>query len=180
MHFTVHNCCTQNRPDNFPSYPPMMSVWGKRRQLSIQPFNPIKLESKMFTKHKPHASPWNQSPTGTEWRHPPLLHAVCSECIPIVCCRRVTGVLSAFVVPGDLDLWPWQSNSSEWGTIHVFTLNLAQIRSVVFKIFHTQTKWMKKKQKKSQTALKTEPYLHVVKTTKHRLFSFTHWCIGTA
>jgi len=39
-----------------------------------------------------------------------------------------------------LDLWPWLSNSSERGTRHVFFVNLAQIRSAVPEIFHTQTK----------------------------------------
>jgi len=53
---------------------------------------------------------------------------------------------------GDLYLWPWHSNSSEWGSKHIFPVNLAQTRSVVPKIFEAQTK-------KSQTALKTEPYL---------------------
>jgi len=43
-------------------------------------------------------------------------------------------------VPGDLDLWP----SSERGTKHVFHVNLAQIRSVVPKIFDSQTKKNKK------------------------------------
>ena len=36
--------------------------------------------------------------------------------------------------------WPWPSNSSEWGTKHVFRVNLAKIRSAVPEIFHTQTK----------------------------------------
>jgi len=36
--------------------------------------------------------------------------------------------------------WPWPWNSSERGTKHVFRVNLAQIRSAVPKIFHTQTK----------------------------------------
>ena len=39
------------------------------------------------------------------------------------------------------------SNSSQRGTKHVFPVNLAQIRSAVPEIFHTQTK-------QSQTALK--------------------------
>jgi len=60
-------------------------------------------------------------------------------------------------VPGDLDLWPWHSNSSERGTKHVLNVNLAQIRSVVPEIFEAQTK-------KSQMALKTEPYLRAVMT----------------
>jgi len=51
---------------------------------------------------------------------------------------------------GDLYLRPWDSNSSERGTKHVFSVNLAQIRSAVTTIFHTQTK-------KSQTAPTTEP-----------------------
>jgi len=50
---------------------------------------------------------------------------------------RLTG--SKFV-PGDLDLWPWHSNSFERGTKHVFHVNLEQICSAVAKIFHTQTK----------------------------------------
>ena len=43
-----------------------------------------------------------------------------------------------FLVSGDLDLW--HSNSSEQGAKHVFPVNLAQIRSAVPEIFHTQTK----------------------------------------
>jgi len=38
------------------------------------------------------------------------------------------------------DLWPWHSNFSERGTKHVLPVNLAQIRSAVSEIFHTQTK----------------------------------------
>jgi len=33
--------------------------------------------------------------------------------------------------PGDLDLWPWHSNSSERRTKHVFRVNLMQMRSIV-------------------------------------------------
>ena len=47
---------------------------------------------------------------------------------------------NAIFVPGDLDLWPWPSNSSDRGTKHVFCVNLAQIRSAVPGIFHTQHK----------------------------------------
>jgi len=36
--------------------------------------------------------------------------------------------------------WPWPSNLSEWGTKHIFCVNLSQIRSAVPEIFHTQTK----------------------------------------
>jgi len=46
---------------------------------------------------------------------------------------------------------PWPSNSSEWGTKYVFRVHLAQIRSAVPEIFHTQTKM-------SQTVPETEPY----------------------
>jgi len=49
------------------------------------------------------------------------------------------------------DLWPWPSNATEWGTKHVFCVNLAQIRSAVPEIFHTQTK------NHGLTAPKTEP-----------------------
>ena len=62
-----------------------------------------------------------------------------------------------FFVRGDLDFWPWHSNSSNWGTKHVFPVNLAQIRSADPDIFHTQTK-------KSHTVPKTEPYaVHYVR-----------------
>jgi len=53
-----------------------------------------------------------------------------------------------FFVPGDLDLKP--SNLSERRTKHVFRVNLAQIRSAVPEIFHTQTQ-------KRLTAPKTKP-----------------------
>jgi len=43
-----------------------------------------------------------------------------------------------FFVRGGLDRWPWHSNLSERGTNHVFIVNLAQIRSPVPEIFHTQ------------------------------------------
>jgi len=52
----------------------------------------------------------------------------------------VMRVHSAFFVPGDLDRWPWHSNSSERGTKHVFPLNLVQIRLAVPEIFDSQTK----------------------------------------
>jgi len=73
---------------------------------------------------------------------------------------RVSAALSAFFVPGDLDLWPWHSNSSKQETKHVLSVNLAQMCSAVPEIFDAQTKW--KKMKKSQTLLKIEPYLRVV------------------
>ena len=38
---------------------------------------------------------------------------------------------NAIFVPGDLDLWPWHSYSSERGTKHVVRVNLVQIRVAV-------------------------------------------------
>jgi len=55
------------------------------------------------------------------------------------------------------DLWPWHSNSSEWGTKHVLPVNLAQIRSAVPEIFHTQTE-----NKIVTYSTKTERYLRTV------------------
>ena len=46
-------------------------------------------------------------------------------------------------------------------------MTLAQVRSTVPEIFHTQNNTNEKQTKKSQRAPKTEPYLHVV--TKHLL-----------
>jgi len=40
-----------------------------------------------------------------------------------------------FFVLGDLELWPWHSDSSEWGTRHIFPVNLAHIHSAVPEIF---------------------------------------------
>jgi len=53
-----------------------------------------------YTAHKPPQSPL----AGTQWCHPLLLHAVCSKHIPFVCFQGATEALSAFFVPGDLDL----------------------------------------------------------------------------
>ena len=54
----------------------------------------------------------------------------------------VMGVHSEFFVLVTLtfDLWPWHSNSSKRWTKHVFTVNLAQIRSAVPEIFDPQAK----------------------------------------
>jgi len=54
--------------------------------------------------------------------------------------RRKGRKMPFLSLPGDLDLWPWPSHLSERGTEHVFRVNLAQIRSAVSEIFHTQTK----------------------------------------
>ena len=70
------------------------------------------LEAKdVFTKHKPHAG----RRMDQKWRFLSLLTLT-------------------------FDLWNWHSNLSEQGTKHVFPVNLAQIRSAVPEIFHTQTK----------------------------------------
>jgi len=53
---------------------------------------------------------------------------------------RRKGRKMPFFVPGDLDLWPWHSNSSQRGTKHVFHVNVAEIRLAVPEIFHTQIK----------------------------------------
>jgi len=79
----------------------------------------------------------------------------------------VMGAHSTFFVPVELDLWPWHSNSSERRTKHVLPVNLAQVRSVVPEILEAQTK----KNKKSQTVLKTEPYLRAVITTSSALMT---------
>ena len=50
---------------------------------------------------------------------------------------------------GDLDLWPWHSNSSKPGIKHVFRVNLAQIRlAVPWHISYTNKKpdWQRQKQ----------------------------------
>jgi len=85
----------------------------------------------------------------------------------------VMGVHSAFFVSGDLGLWPLHSNSSERGTQHVFPVNLAQIRTAVPEIFHSQTKW--KKWKKSQTALKQNPTEFTACGKKTGWFSAASW-----
>jgi len=77
-------------------------------------------------------------------------------------------VHSALFVPGDLDLWQWHSNSSKRGIKHIFLVNFALICSAVLDIFDSQTK----KNKKWQTALKTEPYLCVVIMIKYKSLSW--------
>jgi len=54
--------------------------------------------------------------------------------------RPPKGQKNVIFVPGDLDLWPWHSHSSERGTKHVFPVNLAQISSTVPQTFYIQTK----------------------------------------
>jgi len=54
-------------------------------------------------------------------------------------------------VPGDLDLWPRHSNSSEQGTKHVFPAIFAQIRSVVQRYFMHKQKSHRQRQKQNLT-----------------------------
>jgi len=59
--------------------------------------------------------------------------------------------------------WPWPSNTSEWGTKHVFRVNLMQIHQALPEIFHTQTKnpdWRHQK-----TTFRSS--LHVVKSGRN-------------
>ena len=74
------------------------------------------------------------------------------DVLPNINCMQATKrAENAVFVPGDLHLWLWPSNLSEQGTKHVFHVNLAQIRSVVPEIFHTQTKKVRRRQKQEPT-----------------------------
>jgi len=54
-------------------------------------------------------------------------------------------------VPGDLDLWPWHSNSSERGTKHVFRVNLRKFVQRFPRYFiHKQTKTKSHRQRQKQ------------------------------
>jgi len=70
-------------------------------------------------------------PSAAAWRHLQPAHSILLQ-------LGVMAVQSTFFLPGDLDLWPWHSNSSERGTKHVFPVNLVQIRSAVPEIFDPQ------------------------------------------
>ena len=87
---------------------------------------------------------------------------------PVCCCMMLFAAsalqcisMGRKFVAGDLDIWPWHSNSSERGTKHVFHANLAQIHSAVPEIFHTQTN--KQTSQKNRTLLSS---LHAVKTVE--------------
>jgi len=54
--------------------------------------------------------------------------------------ERAENAVILSVVTLIFDLWPEHSTSSERGIKHVFPVNLAQIRSAVPEIFHTQAK----------------------------------------
>ena len=92
----------------------------------------------------------------TEWSHLLLHDLVCRVCGPFHRCWGVMGV--QFFVPGDLDLWPWHSNLSEWGTKHVFPVNLAQ----VVKWLHSMCKQKQRSHSSKNRTLCS--LLHAVKT----------------
>jgi len=95
----------------------------------------------------------------TEWSHLLLHDLVCRECGPL---RRCWGVLGVqFFVPGDLDLWPWHSNLSEWGTKHVFPVNLAQVVQWLPRYLIHKQKKQRSHSSKNRTLCSL---LHTVKT----------------
>jgi len=81
------------------------------------------------------------SPAATQWCRLLLRAAYGLQRTPHLTMHCQWGSLSSFsfFVSGDLDLWPWHSNSSERGSKHVFQVNLAQIRLAVPEIFHSYT-----------------------------------------
>jgi len=91
------------------------------------------------------------TPAATEWSRLLLNDVVCSERVTMCHaaewtdrCRGAEGGCDGsaqhIFVPGDLDLSPWYSNSSQRGTKHVFHVNLTQICSAVPERFDSQTK----------------------------------------
>ena len=68
--------------------------------------------------------------------------------------------------PGDFDLWPWHSDSSERGTKQVFPVNLTQICSAVPEIFDSRTNKEKTKSHsaKNRTLLACSKYRKELKT----------------
>ena len=83
---------------------------------------------------------------------------------------RMTQQFSSFF-PGDLELWPWHSDSSERGIKHIFPVNLVQIHSAVpdITLFDSQTN------KKVTDSAKTEPYLRAVKTIRIEMKASIVW-----
>jgi len=133
--------------------------------------NNVNYSWRCFTKHGPHASGHKRALLSP--RYPRRSHNG-----PVSCCTfaaygaRVTmlcqwGWLGSFhsFVPGDLELWPWHSNSSERGTKHVFPVISAQIRSAVPEIFE----WQKKQENNTCHTTTTTPqpfYGHFSRTTR--------------
>jgi len=71
---------------------------------------------------------------------------------------------------GDLDLWPWHSNSSERG--NVFPVNLVQIRSAVPEIFDSHTKNEKVTDSTKNRILRSS--LRVVHTNYYSIITTTY------
>ena len=88
-------------------------------------------------------------PAATEWCRL-LLHVICSvQCMPYNALSM--GMTQQFF--RFCSWWPWHSNSSNRGTTHALRVNLVRIWDIWV--------WQNEKQK-SQTVLKTEPYLRAV------------------
>jgi len=66
--------------------------------------------------------------------------------------------------------WPWPSNLSDWGTKHVFLVNMAQICSVV-------SDWHISYTKKTKTAPTTEPYGTACDNNFTLVENTFHWCV---
>jgi len=90
---------------------------------------------------------------GMVWCRPLLLHAVCSERIPLVRCRRVAGVPSAFLslvtLTFDLDI---QTRPSEGPNTSNLWISRKSVQRFPRYVMHKQK--TNKQTKKSQTALK--------------------------
>ena len=82
-------------------------------------------------------------PSAGAWRHFQPARSIPS--LP-----GVMAVQSAVFVPGELDLWPWHSNSSERGTKRKFGANS-------FSFFRDI--WFTSKKQKVTDSAKTEPYV---------------------
>ena len=115
--------CSQHRP-------PQITYRSLRRSLSVEPPH-IQLW-KNQKKNNSLSSIWGLKNYQPEAKDVFTIHKLQAGC------RKGRKML--FFVHEDLDLWPWHSDWSKWGTKHIFHVNLAQIRSVVPEIFHTQTK----------------------------------------
>ena len=79
------------------------------------------------------------------------------------------------------DLRPWHSNSFERGTKDVCGVDLAQIRSAVPEIFHTQTKnkdWRRQKNRTFRSSLRVVKMLLKYSATSNEVFFLVlHSCV---
>jgi len=107
--------------------------------------------------NKLHAGPRNYSPAAMEWSRLLLCDVICSERIPLCHCQRVMGVHSTFFVPGDLDLdiQTPPSKGSNTSSLWIWHKYIQRFQGY---LIHKQQKT------KSETELKTEPYLCAVIT----------------